>query len=105
MGAPLDMDCIAKELGAERRGAVASRGGYFGALQMAAEVAARFRQSESGMPATDPTGNERCFVRISTATLERLEKLAEMAHVSPMQVAARLLEQAVQLAAGQEQLT
>ncbi len=30
MGATLDMDRIAKELGAERRGQVSPRGGYFG---------------------------------------------------------------------------
>ena len=43
MGAKLDMERIAKTLGAERRGKVSARGGYFGALQLAAEVAARFR--------------------------------------------------------------
>lgn len=40
MSTPLDMDRIAKDLGAERRGKVTSRGGYFGAVQLAAEVAA-----------------------------------------------------------------
>ena len=42
MGAPLDMEHIARELGAGRRGKVSSKGGYFGALQLAAEVASRF---------------------------------------------------------------
>ena len=32
MGASLDMERIAKKLGAERRGKVLPRGGYFGAL-------------------------------------------------------------------------
>ena len=41
MGTNLDMDRIAKAMGAERRGKVAARGGYFGALELAAEVAAR----------------------------------------------------------------
>ena len=41
MGANLDMDRIAKAMGAERRGKVAARGGYFGALELATEVAAR----------------------------------------------------------------
>ncbi len=48
MSTPLDMDRIAKDLGAERRGKVVSRGGYFGAVQLAAEVAARFRVPDGG---------------------------------------------------------
>ncbi len=43
MGRALDMERVAQELEAERRGKVSSRAGYFGALQLAAEVAARFR--------------------------------------------------------------
>jgi hypothetical protein len=96
------MDRIAKSLGAERRGTVAARGGYFGALQLAAEVAARFRAPDGGGRPTDPSWNEQRLVRLSTTTLEQLEKLAEKAHASPMQVAALLLERAVQTAAGQE---
>ena len=46
MSTTLDMERIAKELGAERRGKVSARGGYFGALQLAAEVASRSRVSE-----------------------------------------------------------
>src|SRR4051812_44504621 len=97
------MDRIAKDLGAERRGKVASRGGYFGAVQLAAEVAARLRVPDGGGRATDPSWSEQRLVRLSTTTLEQLEQLAEKVHASPMQVAALLLEQAVQLAAGQEQ--
>ena len=102
MSVPLDMDRIAKNLGAERRGKVASRGGYFGAVQLAAEVTARFRVPEGGGRPTDPSWDEQRLVRLSTTTLEQLEKLAEKAHASPMQVAALLLEQAVQSAVGQE---
>ena len=102
MSTPLDMDRIASALGAERRGKVVSRGGYFGAVQLAAEVAARFRVPEGGGRPTDPSWNEQRLVRLSTVTLERLEKLAEKAHASPMQVAALLLEQAVESVAGQE---
>ena len=102
MNSALDMDRIAKDLGAERRGKVASRGGYFGALQLAAEVAARFRAPEGGGRPTDPSWNEQRLVRLSKTTLEQLEKLAEKAHASPMQVAALLLEQAVQTVFGQE---
>jgi hypothetical protein len=96
MGAPLDMERIANELGAERRGKVSPRGGYFGALQLAAEVAARFRVPEGGGRPTDPSWSEQRLVRLSPKTLEQLEKLAEQAHASPMQVAALLLERAVQ---------
>lgn len=102
MTTPLDMERIAKDLGAERRGKVAARGGYFGAVQLAAEVAARFRVPEGGGRPTDPSWNEQRLVRLSTTTLAQLEQLAEKAHANPMQVAAILLEQAVQAAAGQE---
>ena len=102
MSTPLDMDRIAKDLGAERRGKVASRGGYFGAVQLAAEVAMRFRVPEGGGRPTDPSWKEQRLVRLSTTTLAQLEQLAEKAHANPMQVAAILLEQAVQAAAGQE---
>jgi hypothetical protein len=103
MGANLDMERIAKALGAERRGKVSPRGGYFGALQLAAEVAARFRVPEGGGRATDPSWSEQRLVRLSPKTLEQLEKLAEQAHASPMQIAALLLERAVQTVVSQEQ--
>src|SRR5918994_5542064 len=102
MSTNLDREQIAKDLGAERRGKVVSQGGYFGAVQLAAEVAARFRVPEGGGRPTDPSWNEQRLVRLSTTTLEQLEKLAEKAHASPMQVAALLLEQAVRSAASQE---
>src|SRR3954462_14839395 len=95
MTTPLDMERIAKALGAERRGKVSSRGGYFGALQLMGEVAARFRVPEGGGRATDPSWSEQRLVRLSPKTLGQLEKLAEQAHASSMQVAALLLEQAV----------
>jgi hypothetical protein len=103
MAATLDMERIARELGAERRGKVSPRGGYFGALQLAAEIAARFRVPEGGGRATDPSWSEQRLVRLSPTTLEQLEKLAEQAHASPMQVAAMLLEQAVQTVVNLEQ--
>jgi hypothetical protein len=102
MGANLDMEFIAKQLGAERRGKVSARGGYFGAIQLAAEVAARFRVPEGGGRSTDPSWTEQRLVRLSAKTLDRLEKLAGQAHASPMQVAALLLERAVQTIASDE---
>jgi len=95
MSTPLDMEHIADRLGAERRGKVSARGGYFGALQVAAEVATRFRVPEGGGRATDPAWSEQRLVRLTPQTLEQLEKLAEQTHASPMQVAAILLEKAV----------
>jgi hypothetical protein len=103
MGATLDMDRIARELGAQRRGKVSPRGGYFGALQLVAEVKARFRVPEGGGRATDPSWSEQRLVRLSPQTLEQLEKLAVQAQASPMQVAALLLERAVQTIVSQEQ--
>src|SRR5437667_8964280 len=103
MGANLDMERIAKALGAERRGKVSARGGYFGALQLAADIAARFRVPEGGGRATDPSWSEQRLVRLSPKTLEQLETLADQAHASPMQVAALLLEQAVQMVVSQDQ--
>ena len=102
MGANMDMERIAKALGAERRGKVSARGGYFGALQLAAEVAARFRVPEGGGRATDPSWSEQRLVRLSPKTLEQLVKLAEQSHASPMQVAALLLEGTVQAVVNQE---
>ncbi len=102
MGPSLDMERIAKELGAERRGNVSSRGGYFGALQLAAEVTARFRVPGGGGRATDPSWSEQRLVRLSPKTLKQLEELAEQVHASPMQVAALLLERSVQMFASQE---
>lgn len=46
MSATLDMERLAKELGAERRGKVVAHGGYFGALQLAAHVASYSRVSD-----------------------------------------------------------
>ena len=103
MGASLDIERIARGLGAERRGKVSAQGGYFGALQLAAEIAARFRVPEDGGHPTDPSWSEQRLVRLSPQTLEGLEKLAEQTHASPMQVAAILLERAAQTVVSHEQ--
>lgn len=100
MKAKLDMDKIAKGLGAERRGKVKSTGGYFGAMQIAAEVEARFRTPETGGRPTDPSWTERRLVPLTPKTLARLEdvagKLREHGGVSiePLQLAGLLLEDA-----------
>ena len=95
MSNKLDMDQIAKGLGAQRRGKVKATGGYFGALQLQEEVNVRFRVPTRGGRATDPNWTERRLIPLSATTLKRLEKLAEQLNVSPLQVAALLLEKTV----------
>ncbi len=91
----LDMDKIAQGLGAERVGKVRLSAGYFGAMQLAAEVARRFRTPPRGGRATDPGWTERRLIPLSRETLKRLEELGTRLHVAPLQVAAILLEKTV----------
>ncbi len=96
----LNMEKIAKGLGAERRGKVSAGAGYFGALQLAADIQARFRVPEGGGRPTDPRWTERRQVPLTPGTLRRLEELAARLRgkgrrpVEPMQLAALLLEKA-----------
>lgn len=104
MTARLDMDKIARGLGAERRGKVASAraGGYFGALQVLAEIEARFRVPQGGGHATDPEWTERRLVPLTPRTLRRLDELTAKVkeragvRIAPMQIAALLLEKAAE---------
>ena len=94
----LDMNRIARGLGAERRGKVSATGGYFGATQLLADIAARFRVPAGGGRATDPDWTERRLVPLAPRTLKRLEAITEDVKarsgvsVEPMQLAALLLE-------------
>lgn len=94
----VDMDKIARGLGAERRGKVASTGGYFGAMQLLADIEARFRVPAGGGRPTDPKWTERRLVPLAAQTLERLDELTAKVrehggmNVEPMQLAALLLE-------------
>jgi hypothetical protein len=94
----LDMKKIARALGAERRGKVSATGGYFGAMQLLADIEARLRVPGGGGRATDPGWTERRLVPLAPRTLERLEAIAETVrersgmNVEPMQLAALLLE-------------
>lgn len=98
MKTQLDMDKIARGLGAERRGKVAASGGYFGAMQLLADIEARFRVPSGGGRPTDPRWTERRLVPLAPRTLERLEEIAAKVRehggvsVEPMQLAALLLE-------------
>lgn len=104
----LDMDRIAKALGAERRGKVSAKGGYFGALQLLADVAARFRVPSGGGRATDPNWTERRLVPLAPRTLRRLEALAAKireqsdVHIEPMQLAGVLLEKSTEQLSDEE---
>src|SRR5438067_1007811 len=94
----LDKDKIARALGAERRGKVRATGGYWGALQLVADIEARFRVPPGGGRATDPHWTERRLVPLAPRTLARLEELAARIReqgqvaIEPMQLAALLLE-------------
>jgi len=94
----LDMNKIARGLGAERRGKVSASGGYFGAMQLLADIEARFRVPAGGGRPTDPGWTERRLVPLNPQTLERLEEIAAKVRehggvsVEPMQLAALLLE-------------
>lgn len=97
----LDMRKIAAQLGAERRGRVQAGGGYFSALELAAEVSRRFRVPEGGGRATNPNWTERRLVGLSPRTLERLRELSrrigkrQRVKLQPLQLAALVLERAV----------
>ncbi len=97
MKTQLDMDKIAKGLRAERRGKVASTGGYFGAMQLLADVETRFRVPSGGGRPTDPTWTERRLLPLAPRTLKRLEEITAKVrehgmNVEPMQLAALLVE-------------
>lgn len=94
----LDMDKIARGLGARRGGKVDASGGYFGAKQLLADIEARFRVPSGGGRSTEPSWTERRLVPLAPRTLQRLEELAAKVRghggvsVEPMQLAALLLE-------------
>lgn len=85
-------------LGAERKGKVFASGGYLGAMQLLADVEARFRVPIGGGRPTDPRWTERRLVPLAPRTLQRLEAITERVrehsgmNVEPMQLAALLLE-------------
>jgi len=97
MKTQLDMDKIAKGLRAQRRGKVAAGGGYFGALQLLADIEARFRVPSGGGRPTDPAWTERRLLPLAPKTLKKLEEVSAKVrehgvNVEPMQLAALLIE-------------
>jgi len=99
-----NMNKIARALGAKRRGKVASKGGYFGALQLLADIEYRFRVPIGGGRPTNPDWTARRLVPLSPETLDRLVELSgrfqdeKNMRLDPMQLAAILLERAVRRA-------
>jgi hypothetical protein len=98
MKTQLDMDRIARGIRGKRRGKVDASGGYFGAMQLLADIEARFRVPAGGGRPTDPRWTERRLVPLTPQTLKRLEELTAKVRehggvsVEPMQLAALLLE-------------
>jgi hypothetical protein len=104
----LDRDRIARGLGATRRGRVSAAGGYFGALQLLADIEARFRVPPGGGRPTDPSWTERRLVPLAPRTLARLEELAAQLRehsqvaLEPMQLAGLLLEKSTEQVSAEE---
>jgi hypothetical protein len=106
----LDMEKIAKGLGAGavRRGKASASAGYFGALQLLADVEARFRIPARGGRPTDPRWTEWRLVPLAPRTLERLEEITAKirshgaVNLEPMQLAALLLERTTEQLSGDE---
>lgn len=102
---------IAKKLGAQVKGKVpAVGGGAFGMARLAEILAERLQPSHGRRPGrpSDPTWVAQGKVPMSAETKERLTALAdrlsgEGRRISPMQLAAQLLEESLaQLPAGEQ---
>ena len=97
----LDTAKIAKALGAVHRGKVKSGGGYFGAIQLLADIQSRLRTPEGGGRPTDPNWTVRRLVGMTDSTLRRLQAIAKQIsdakhiNLNAMQVAAILLERSI----------
>ncbi|MCI0463371.1 MAG: hypothetical protein L0Z62_41065 [Gemmataceae bacterium] len=101
---PLDPQEFARLLGAEIVGEVPDvGGGPFGMARLAHLLHQHLTPSQGERPGrpTNPNWATRCKVPMSTATVKQLGRLAEemstsQRRISPMQVAAQLLEEALQ---------
>lgn len=94
----LDHAKLARSLGSQVRGRVSAKSGYFGALELAADVRRRFKSPASGGRATDPGWTAKRLIPMRPDTLTRLQELANevsrclMYRVEPLQLAAILIE-------------
>ena len=98
--AKVDIDKIAKRMGATRRGPVVARSGYFGAMELLAEVQSRFQVPSTGGRATDPSLTVQRQISLQDRTYKRLVAVAERLSkatgksIGPLQVGTVLLEHA-----------
>jgi hypothetical protein len=98
----VDIDKIAKKLGATRRGTVGARSGYFGAMELLAEVQRRFQVPPTGGRATDPSLTVQRQIALQEQTYKRLVVMAKKLSkatgrsIGPLQVGTVLLEHAAQ---------
>jgi hypothetical protein len=96
----VDIDKIAKRLGATHRGTVEARSGYFGAIELLAEVRRRFQVPPTGGRATDPSLTVQRQIALQERTYKRLVTMAENLSkatgrsIGPLQVGTVLLEHA-----------
>lgn len=94
----LDHAKLARNLVSQARGRVSAKSGYFGALELAAEVRRRFKSPASGGRATDPGWTAKRLIAMRPDTLRRLQELANEVsrclkyRVEPLQLAAVLIE-------------
>jgi len=99
MNQRLDIERIARGLGAKRRGRVVADSGVWGAVGLAAEVAARFKVPVGGGRPTEPRWTQRRLVPLAPRTLRRLSQVAVATsrragvRIQPMQLAGLLLEE------------
>jgi hypothetical protein len=97
-----NIEDLAKKLGAEVRGTVPDySAGAFGIAKLAQTLRARLEPGHGKRPGrpSNPAWSKRSKVPLAEVTEERLQQLARMLSdenrkVSPMQVAAQLLEEA-----------
>ncbi len=100
--AKVNIDKIAKKLGAKRRGAIEVRSGYFGAMELLAEVQRRFQVPPAGGRATDPSLTVQRQVAMQERTYRRLVAMAKTLSkatgksIGPLQVGTLLLEHATE---------
>lgn len=98
----VNIDKIAKKLRATRRGAVEARSGYFGAMELLAEVQRRFQVPPTGGRATDPSLTVQRQVALHERTYKRLVAVAARLSkatgrsIGPLQVGTVLLERAAE---------
>ncbi len=98
----VNINKIAKGLGAVRRGRVESRSGYFGAMELLAEVQRRFQVPTTGGRATDRSLTVQRQIALRAKTYKQLVTMAARLSkttgkaIGPLQVGTVLLERAAE---------